>query len=340
MYSLPECSVVSTCRSLSLHIRRNCMFRHDYYALLSATNSPTRLSVLRRYTKKKMLHAFDLVAFHSMGHRLPNQINLRWLFLAYDLVSTFSSVNCKVVLTHIQQLGRNKCKPTPYVPENNMSDPDNFSKITETLIGVGRSYMFSSEVVIPLIRKSADNIVDPLSCFCYVDHVDEIGQLNYPLSEKYVFVDIPLHDLIPHIPIRSILQIARQHHVPIGSHMSKGEMVQYFDNHSCVSCTQFLTVFAQCDSMKTKKNQLKHKQKVYHEKKYKKQSDIVDHNMTEMANSIFPPPPLSQELSGTIITDFCKDSKPERFEEAGCAVCGQLTPKNKNEPFEVCERFS
>ena len=40
----------------------------------------------------------------------------------------------------------------------------------------------------------------------------------------------------------------------------------------------------------------------------------------------FPPPPLSQELSHTVIRNFCKDSVPHKFEESGCAVCGELVP--------------
>jgi hypothetical protein len=34
-------------------------------------------------------------------------------------------------------------------------------------------------------------------------------------------------------------------------------------------------------------------------------------------------------LERTVISDFCKDSDPSQFQEAGCAVCGQLTPMSK-----------
>ncbi|KDR65457.1 hypothetical protein GALMADRAFT_81852, partial [Galerina marginata CBS 339.88] len=39
----------------------------------------------------------------------------------------------------------------------------------------------------------------------------------------------------------------------------------------------------------------------------------------------FPPQPLTDKLQHTIISDFCNDIKPNKFEEAGCAVCGKLT---------------
>ena len=39
----------------------------------------------------------------------------------------------------------------------------------------------------------------------------------------------------------------------------------------------------------------------------------------------FPPNPPSTELCQSIISDYCADTSPEVFEEAGCAVCGKLT---------------
>ena len=45
--------------------------------------------------------------------------------------------------------------------------------------------------------------------------------------------------------------------------------------------------------------------------------------------SSFPPPPLSDELTHKVITDFHTESSQSNFEEAGCAVCGQLTIKSE-----------
>ena len=40
----------------------------------------------------------------------------------------------------------------------------------------------------------------------------------------------------------------------------------------------------------------------------------------------FPPPPLTKELSETIIRNWCKETKPSSLKESGCAVCGELVP--------------
>ncbi|KIM46619.1 hypothetical protein M413DRAFT_57090, partial [Hebeloma cylindrosporum] len=41
--------------------------------------------------------------------------------------------------------------------------------------------------------------------------------------------------------------------------------------------------------------------------------------------SVFPPHPASDNLIHRIIAGFCNDTDPSQFQEAGCAVCGQLT---------------
>ena len=39
----------------------------------------------------------------------------------------------------------------------------------------------------------------------------------------------------------------------------------------------------------------------------------------------FPPASLNKNLEYKIISNFCKDTAPDKFQEAGCAVCGKLT---------------
>ena len=40
--------------------------------------------------------------------------------------------------------------------------------------------------------------------------------------------------------------------------------------------------------------------------------------------SQFPPAPLSKSLQHQIVSEFCKDTVPNMFQEAGCTVCGKL----------------
>src|SRR5258705_8988028 len=41
-----------------------------------------------------------------------------------------------------------------------------------------------------------------------------------------------------------------------------------------------------------------------------------------------------------IVSDFCADTSPEVFEEAGCAVCGELTPVCEMEELSDVENLS
>jgi hypothetical protein len=54
----------------------------------------------------------------------------------------------------------------------------------------------------------------------------------------------------------------------------------------------------------------------------------VEVSPTDVVNNggDFPPSPADLPLIYNIIQGFCEDSAPKRFEEAGCAVCGYLTP--------------
>jgi len=49
----------------------------------------------------------------------------------------------------------------------------------------------------------------------------------------------------------------------------------------------------------------------------------------EPEHNVFPPDIPNASLRKKIINDFCEATKPSKFEEAGCAVCGALTLKTE-----------
>ena len=50
------------------------------------------------------------------------------------------------------------------------------------------------------------------------------------------------------------------------------------------------------------------------------------HKYQKKKATAFPPLPPSKKLQHTIISNFCKDTSPNKFIESGCAICGKLTP--------------
>ena len=54
----------------------------------------------------------------------------------------------------------------------------------------------------------------------------------------------------------------------------------------------------------------------------------MDGNSDEKFLNVFPPKPLDKGIAHSIIKSTCDAMDPRQFEEAGCAVCGQLVPKS------------
>ena len=54
----------------------------------------------------------------------------------------------------------------------------------------------------------------------------------------------------------------------------------------------------------------------------------------------FPPSPPSADLCQKIVSGFFADTAPEVFEEAGCAVCGKLTPVCEMEELSDVENIN
>ena len=49
---------------------------------------------------------------------------------------------------------------------------------------------------------------------------------------------------------------------------------------------------------------------------------------------VFPLHPLDDNLANCIIRDFCADMAPRRFQESGCAVCGELKSVSELSPLK------
>ncbi|KAJ3917040.1 hypothetical protein F5877DRAFT_45420, partial [Lentinula edodes] len=57
-------------------------------------------------------------------------------------------------------------------------------------------------------------------------------------------------------------------------------------------------------------------------------------NSTPIIDPDFPPAPITQNHINQVISKWCEDSTPSKFEETGCAVCGQLCLKHNLLPLK------
>ena len=65
-------------------------------------------------------------------------------------------------------------------------------------------------------------------------------------------MQIPLETILLHISKWSILGIARKHHIQVGLHVLKADLMSHFNSHSCKSCNLYFSVFLVVDSKLTR----------------------------------------------------------------------------------------
>ncbi|KAF8240889.1 hypothetical protein L208DRAFT_1131710, partial [Tricholoma matsutake] len=163
----------------------------------------------------------------------------------------------------------------------------------------------------------------------YVDHVDDIGCLAYPVHHGFVHADLSLTDIVPHISKQMVQKIVRIHKIPLSTHwcFTKDELVKVFEGHNCVNCNIYTSVLEAQLSASAKKK------KVSANAFSKLTEEWIEHNMRKckplkhgkpnasavIPPAIFPPLPLTEELGETIVREWCKESNPLTLEESGCA---------------------
>ena len=97
------------------------------------------------------------------------------------------------------------------------------------------------------------------------------------------------------------------------------------ETHACRDCTPFHVVFQplltqprKTTGKPTTTTARPAERPIEEDVAYVRNPPLLQHH--------YPPPPLSVQNKASIITEFASSMQPVQFEEAGCAVCGQLTP--------------
>jgi hypothetical protein len=184
-----------------------------------------------------------------------------------------------------------------------------------TPCGGGRARVFTQEMLDPYMVAC----VAPLSrklTYKFVGHVDSTGLCNYPISQGYIHVNVPLQQLMPLLPGPAVLSLAHIHKIPMSSHTPRKHMQTYFDHHNCISCNLYCSVF-ECTTVKPCG--------MLDAPKPNRTADPI----IPEGPVLFPPTPLDSTLSHKIIKSFCAESDPATLEEAGCAICGRLIRLSK-----------
>jgi hypothetical protein len=105
---------------------------------------------------------------------------------------------------------------------------------------VSKAYSFSqiSDHLVPGSTEAGQD-----NMFRYVAHVDEIELLTYP-SPQFVHTTVPLNELFTFLPLPHARKIATIHGISVGSRCSTTQLKMLIENHSCIRCHTFFTVFS------------------------------------------------------------------------------------------------
>ena len=101
---------------------------------------------------------------------------------------------------------------------------------------------FGKQVFTQPYISSDTSCISPTAHFKYVDHVMDTKLLNYP-QDQYIYTSIPLHTLCELIPISKARKVAFIHGVSAGSRCTATHLLASTDNHSCLACSKYSSVF-------------------------------------------------------------------------------------------------
>ena len=167
----------------------------------------------------------------------------------------------------------------------------------------------------------------------YVGYVEKEKFDAYP-NDRFVHADIPLLVLSQFLTLTVARSIAASHGIATGSRCSTSQLKSFVEQHECVSCPSYITVFSAVDDSATKH--------AIRNRKYRKNlktAECASTTSERLIEAEFPPQPSSIQLEHTIIKDVCKRMDPVNFEEVGCAVCGELRQRAKTSRLKAVKNF-
>jgi hypothetical protein len=167
-----------------------------------------------------------------------------------------------------------------------------------------------------------------------------------------VYCSVPLNILVPKLTLKFAKELANLHDMYMPSRILQRDALILLENHECETCPDLLAVFKPYKAASNAEYQQKWYQKNKDKcAKYDKQrAEGLEYQELHKRSSQkhyqskksvkFPPAPPSAKLCQNIVSGFCDDTSPEAFEEAGCGVCGKLTPICEMEELSEVENIS
>ena len=204
---------------------------------------------------------------------------------------------------------------------------------TTGFVGGGSSARANYEFLKPYVVSTEVQLKNPHEfSYVYGGHctIDNALQVTQTSGEALLLCSIPLALVACILTSAQANEVAKRHNLFGLSRKSLVEKRTAMESHICTkSCNRCVTMFKPVKKNKksvphTKVKEIKNHLKVGKKSWRKPARAVTNHKYYVQENTKFPPSPPSKRLMHKIISGFCNDTHPSKFEEAGCAVCGQL----------------
>jgi hypothetical protein len=212
-------------------------------------------------------------------------------------------------------------------------------------IGGGKFQLTFQVLCSYVITSCLHSLPDNNCLYHFVSLVSYQNAMELAKKDKSLIVcRMPLAAVTNYLTLGQAKSIAKIHGVFVAHCAPLATIVQALIGHQCLQhCYDNVFIFKPVASTKEQKNnwenglhKVKRKERTRKQRLAirKHQKCVLSKTKRSAENKVayasnkhckFPPAPPSDKLVHKIITGFCKDTHPSQFQEAGCAVCGQLT---------------
>ena len=297
----------------SLQLSRNMYLRHDFRALYMNF-------LLKSRKEEELQHSMNFIFFLlNIG-----KYCVRWGFCTFlhrkrfrDRTFKYKSLN----------RFRNQRGPVPVpVP---LSQTGHKLPKHRSDIGGHRARTFSFDVLEPYLTTPVPSQLEPSHIqFKFVDHVDDIGSLQYP-KNKYAHTHMPLNILIASLSLTRAKKVVAAHGISAGARCTLADLQIRVTGHTCLVCNTHVSVFSAENNIAytaMKRSQRNRETKTKAPSNTTQEFSNIQKDSSENATIEFPPPPVDSELAHRIIASACHKMDSSAIEESGCAICGELKP--------------
>jgi len=224
-------------------------------------------------------------------------------------------------------------------------------RITNTVMGS----QLTNFLVQSAYLDDSDNTLFRMMTYVHRQELNNIMEEN----PDFIAAQIPIPLIAACLTLVDVRNLCRIHGIPYSGKLNKEDNIKRFEHHYCSNCEAYYTIFKRDDRDKVKKNKNRERKAIYRQQprvrhlnnnkthqeksqKKKRKEKLAKKKQTTkpaVVCSAFPLRPASDHLIHHIISVFCNDTNPSQFEEAGCAVCGQLTLLSELKAFnevDIC----